>query len=224
MMHATLRTCSLAAAALWLTSVAQAEPPAPTAPSEPEAGTPAAGEETPPADEAETPAAEPTAASASSDEVVRRMDALMDRMVQARTRLAVLGEALYATRVSIALDHRVEAFRVEAVRLFLDGAPVYEGDGQGLLGGEAVVLHAGFAAPGMHDLRLEVDQVSKEDGRYGYTLEQRFRFRAVEDQRTDVRIRMDDDSDIAEDFEDDQDGEYDVRTRMRVRSEPLEES
>lgn len=181
------------------------------------------------AQESPAPVASPQASAQPADsgpaasEVSARMDALMDRMVRARTRLSALGQALHQTRVRVTLDHRVKGFRVERVRLFLDGSPVYEGDGRGLARKEDVELFAGFAAPGMHEVRLEVDQVSNDDGRYGYTLQQRFRFRAVEDQRTTLRVRMDDDSDIAEDFEDDQDGEYDVRTRIRVWAEPLED-
>jgi hypothetical protein len=45
----------------------------------------------------------------------------------------------------------------------------------------------------------------------------------VGERRTDLRLRLEDDSDIAEDFHDDRSGEYDVHTRLQVRAAPLNE-
>ena len=39
---------------------------------------------------------------------------------------------------------------------------------------------------------------------------------------TEITLVLDDDSDIAEDFEDDGEGEYDVSTRVRVATRDLE--
>src|SRR5687767_12389318 len=55
---------------------------------------------------------------------------VMDALVQARTRVAVLGKALFKTRVRVELDNRAAPDQTAVrVALWLDGAPIFSGDG-----------------------------------------------------------------------------------------------
>jgi hypothetical protein len=148
---------------------------------------------------------------------------VMDDLVQARTRVAVLGKALFKTRVRVKLDNRAAPEQV-AVRatLWLDGAPIWNGDGASMRGPE-LALFDGFAAPGAHTLTVEVEQRARKDEAYRYTLRESYRFMVVREKRTDVVLVLDDDSDMADEFADDQEGEYEVRTRLKVHAVGLNE-
>jgi hypothetical protein len=148
---------------------------------------------------------------------------VMDDLVQARARVAVLGKSLFKTRVRVKIDNRAAPDQIAVrVALWLDGAPIWTGDGAAVRSAERA-LFDGFAAPGPHSLTAEVEQHSREDEAYRYTLRESYRFMVLREKRTDLVLVLDDDSDMADDFKDDQEGEYDVRTRLKVRAVGLNE-
>jgi hypothetical protein len=148
---------------------------------------------------------------------------LMDDLVQARARVAVLGKALFHTKVRVRVDvSDAEDQVIGKVGLWLDGAAIFSGDGAAL-GDPERPLFEGFAAPGPHVLEVEIEQRARADEAYRYTLRESYRFEVVGERRTDLRLRLADDSDIAKDFHDDRSGEYDVHTRLQVRAVPLNE-
>lgn len=163
--------------------------------------------------------ADPAAVAALQQELAQ----LMDDLVQARERVAVLGKALFHTKVRVRIDASdAEDQILGRVALRLDGAPIFSGDGASL-GDPERPLFEGFAAPGPHVLEIEIEQRARADEAYRYTLRESYRFEVLGERRTDLRLWLEDDSDIAEDFQDDRSGEYDVHTRLQVRAVPLNE-
>jgi hypothetical protein len=150
-------------------------------------------------------------------ELQRELSEVMDSLVQARARAAVLGKALWKTTVAIKVDNRAEDQVAVRVALWLDGAPVWSGDGSALSDPERTMF-SGFLAPGQHVLTYEVEQRARADEKYRYTLRASHRFTALRERRSELRLVLEDDSDIAEDFADDEEGEYDVRARLQVRA------
>jgi hypothetical protein len=142
----------------------------------------------------------------------------MDDLVQARTRVAVLGKSLFKTRVRVKLDNRASPDQTAArAQLWLDGTSIFSGDGAALRDPERA-LWEGFAAPGAHVLTLEVEQRARDDEAYRYTLRESYRFMVVREHRTELRLVLEDDSDMAEEFPDDQEGSYEVQTRLTARA------
>lgn len=146
---------------------------------------------------------------------------LMDELVQTRARVAVLGRQLFETKVRVRVENRADDAILSTFSLSLDGAPVFVMSDR--LGDEGALVFEGFAAPGPHELTVEAEQRTRADADYRYLQTDRYRFEVVQGQMTDVVIILDDDSDIGEDFADDGEGEYDVRTRVRVATRPLED-
>jgi hypothetical protein len=137
--------------------------------------------------------------------------------------VAILGKSLFKTRVRVKLDNRAAPDQqASRAQLWLDGAPIFSGDGAALRDPERT-LWEGFAAPGAHVLTLYVEQRAQDDESYRYTLRESFRFVVVRERRTDLRLVLDDDSDMAEDFPDDREGAYEVQTRLEARAVPLNE-
>jgi hypothetical protein len=168
---------------------------------------------------AEEAAAEGPDLSAIRDEYT----SIMDDLVQARSRVAVLGRQLFQTRVRVIVQNRAGDDQTLArVALQLDGAPIHRGDGTSIGGDDGRRVFDGFAAPGPHVITVEVEQRARANDAYRYTLRDAYRFEVPRGKLTEITVVLDDDSEIAEDFPDDQEGEYDVRTRVRVATRDLE--
>ena len=203
------------------------------APQEPEPGDPlppAAAEPPPPA---ASPAAQPSAAEPAATEaeplateqlasLQSELSTLMDDMVQARTRAGLIGKTLFKTLIRVHVQNLVgDDTALAKIVLKLDGAPIFRGDGGSMRGDEARQVFEGFVAPGPHVLSAELEQNSKNDQAYGYTLRESFKFQALRDKRNELSLTLRDSSDMASDFPDDQDGEYDIRMRLRARTREL---
>jgi hypothetical protein len=147
---------------------------------------------------------------------------LMDDLVEARSRSAMLGKTLFKTQVRVRVQNLASPDPVLVkIVLKLDGAPIYRGDAAALSGDDAHQVFQSFIAPGAHVLAAEIEQRSRDDAAYGYTLHESYRFQALREKRSDLTLILDDDSDLAGDFPDDGAGEYDVRTKLRVKSKNL---
>jgi hypothetical protein len=152
------------------------------------------------------------------------LSSLMDELVQARTRAALLGKTLFKTVTRVYLQNLAGDDAVlSKVVLKLDGAPIYRGDSAALRGDEARQVFEGFIAPGPHVLTAELEVSSRNDAAYGYSLRESYKFQALRDKRNELSLSLRDDSDVASEFPDEQDGEYDVRMRLRVRTKELKE-
>jgi hypothetical protein len=147
--------------------------------------------------------------------------AIMDELVQVRSRVAVLGRQLFRTRMRVVVQNRAGDDQTLAKLVIkLDGAPIFQGEG-GQVPEDGQQVFDGFAAPGPHVMTVEVEQRARADDEYRYELRDTYRFQVIRDRLIEVEIVLDDDSDIAEDFADDEEGEFDVRTRMRVATRAL---
>ena len=188
--------------------------------------TPATGE--PPTEQATSSAVESDNSAAANEKLAAlRADVstLTDDLVEARSRAALLGKTLFKTQVRVKVQNLAapDPVLVKLV-LKLDGAPIFRGDAAAL-GGEddERQVFQSFIAPGAHVLSAEVEQRSQQDAAYGYVLHDTYRFQALRDKRSELTLILDDDSDLASEFPDDAEGEYDVRIKLRVRTKALNE-
>ncbi len=217
---------------------ATTDAPAPSEDQPAPAASPTTTAEAPTTSAAPAEASEATGASAGGEATVpidpslttgpdltplrQELTAIMDELVKARARVAIVGKALFKTKVRIILQNRAgDAQSLERIVLRLDGAPIYRKDGgAGLEEGEQVF--EGFATPGPHALDLEAEQRSRANDGFGYTLRDTVRVSVQKDRLTEITIVLDDDSDMAEDFPEDGEGEYDLRTRVTAATYELE--
>jgi hypothetical protein len=207
-----------------------AEPPAAPEPAAAKAAVPA------PAAEGGTTAtvsleAEPVGAKAQPKLSAEQLAALreessqlIDEMSQARAKAALLGKTLFKTQLRLRVQNLAAPDpRLLKIELKLDGAPVYVGDGTTLTGDDARQVFEGFIAPGRHVLTASLKQQSREDATFGYNLHDSYHFKVQRDKLSELTLIVDDDSDMASDYPDDGDGEYDVRLKLRVRTKNIGE-
>jgi len=209
-MHA--RTCALLALSLLAPALRHAaadeSKPAPKSAevSEPSQATPASV----------APAPSDTAADGERlRKIEDELAEVMDQLVSARARAGVLAQALFRTALEVEVVRRADDLRLEHVTLRLDGVPVHDGDGSALAHDRAR-LFEGFVAPGMHELAIELHERAKESDEFGYVRSERYRIDVKNKQRTRVELIVRDDSDMAEEAREGDDGEYQVSTELRV--------
>jgi hypothetical protein len=68
----------------------------------------------------------------------------------------------------------------------------------------------------MHELSIELREQDKEDAEFGYVRSERYRIDVKNKKKTRVELIVRDDSDMAEEAKDGDDGEYQVSTELRV--------
>ncbi|MBX3251033.1 MAG: hypothetical protein KF901_27900 [Myxococcales bacterium] len=190
-----------------------AAPPAQTTAQTAQAA-PAEVPEPPPPAEESAPLDDPSALP-DLEPLRAELATLMDELVQARSRVAVLGRQLFQTKVRVRVDNRSRGQVLRNLVLRLDGDPIHRTESDP--GRDGAPLFEGFAAPGPHDLTVEVEQRSRDNEAYRSIQRDQFRFEVTQGKLTDIVIRLDDRSDIEGDG-----GEYDVRMRIRVRTRDLE--
>ena len=174
------------------------------------------------ADDAEGTSTPPVAESEASGSAAR-LDALeaelasvMDELVSARARAGVMARALFHTALSVDVVRRADEQQLGHLTLLLDGAPVHDSDGSALARDQAR-LFEGHVAPGVHELSFEIDERDRASGLFGYQRSERYRIEVKEGRRTEVTLIVRDDSDMAEQVAEGDDGSYEVETELRVR-------
>jgi len=133
----------------------------------------------------------------------------MDELVSARARASVMARALFHTALSVELIRRADDLQISRLTLRLDGAPVHDGDGSALTRDRAQ-LFEGHVAPGFHELTVEVVERDRLHAAFGYQRNERYRIEVKQGKRTQVEIVLRDDSDMAEQVSEGDDGAYEV--------------
>ena len=229
MAHLLLRTCSLVLAAhAGLAVPALADEPKPTtqpAAQPAPAATPSPTTVAPVmvieprkgANSGAKPASTSTESAAAPDvsALSGELSSVLDELIQARTRASVLAKSLFRTRIDINVLRRADDQQLVRVKLSLDGMPVHDSDGAALRDAEAR-LFSGFVAPGTHEISLEITEQAKENPTYRYTRNERFRIETKKNTSTQVDVLVRDNSDMAEELPEGDDGKYEVSTRVRV--------
>lgn len=166
------------------------------------------------ADEAPAPRAEKPELDALEQEV----SSVMDALIAARVRADVVARSLFRTELVVELVRRAERQRLGHLTLRLDGAPIHDSDGSAI-GKDRVRLYAARLAPGMHELGVEIRESSRDAPDFRYVRSESYRIDVKKERRTRVELVLRDDSDMAEEAREGDDGTYEVETSLRVRYE-----
>lgn len=154
--------------------------------------------------------------------------AVLDGLVTTRGRIEALGRQLFRTRLRVRVADRPRGgLALERLALYLDDDPVFETSGEASggagLDGDRVEAFTGFAAPGPHLLRVEVTHRDRRDRELRYERVETFRFEVVPGRLTDLVVRLETESDLADKRPEDEDGgRVGLRTRLEIRRRSLD--
>ena len=143
-------------------------------------------------------------------------DKLLGDIAALRSRVAALTTTLFASKLRVVVETRGDDARLASFNITLDDGVVFSAPDRFSAEDERVVYeHA--VAPGHHVVGLEIERYDARNKQYRTWQSSRFSVVVPESKLVDTHLTIVDDSDMAEDFPDDADGEYDLRVKLRAR-------
>ena len=143
-------------------------------------------------------------------------DKLLGDIAALRSRVAALTTTLYASKLRVVVETRGDDARLASFNVTLDDGVVFSAPERFSADDERVVYeHA--VAPGHHVLGVDIERFDARNKDFRTWQSSRFSVVVPENKLVHTHLIVIDDSDMAEDFPDDADGEYDLRVRLRAR-------
>ncbi len=144
-------------------------------------------------------------------------DRLLGDIAALRSRVAALTTSLFASKLRVVVEvDDADAARIANFSVTLDDGVVYSAPSQ-FSAEEGKVVYEHAVSPGHHLLGIEIERYDAQNREYKSWQASKFSVVVPESQLVEAEVRMKDDSDMAEDFPSDHDGEYDLRVRLRAR-------
>jgi len=143
-------------------------------------------------------------------------DKLLGDIATLRSRVSALTTTLYASKVRVVVETRGSEARVASFTVTLDGGVVFTAPERFSAEDERTVYEHSVA-PGHHVLGVDIERFDTRNKEYRTWQSSRFSVVIPESKLVDAHLIIQDSSDMGKDFPDDQDGEYDLRVRLRAR-------
>ena len=141
---------------------------------------------------------------------------LLGDIAALRSRVAAMTTTMFASKLQVIVetDDSSDA-RITSFNVTLDDGVIYSAPKNFSAEDERTVYeHA--VAPGHHVVGVDVERYDVRGKEYQTWQSSKFSVVVPEGKRVSAHLRLEDDSDMAADFPDDQDGEYDLRVRLRA--------
>ncbi|HYQ15934.1 MAG TPA: hypothetical protein VEQ58_09255 [Polyangiaceae bacterium] len=143
-------------------------------------------------------------------------DKLLGDIAALRSRVAALTTTLFASKLRVIIETKGNDARLASFNVTLDDGVVFSAPDRFTADDERTVYeHA--VAPGHHVVGVEIERFDARNKEYRTWQSSRFSVVIPESKLVDTHLTIVDDSDMAEDFPDDADGQYDLRIKLRAR-------
>jgi hypothetical protein len=141
---------------------------------------------------------------------------LMADIAALRSRVAAVTTTLFSSKLRVLVGVEGDDARVASFRVTLDDGVIYAAADR-FGGDEPQIVYEHAVAPGHHMLGVEIERYDARNRSYRTYQSSKFAVVVPESQKLETSFRIEDDSDMADEFPDDQDGEYDLRVRLRAQ-------
>ena len=145
-------------------------------------------------------------------------DKLLGDIAALRSRVSALTTTLFASKVRVVVETRGSDARVASFTVTLDDGVVFTAPEHFMAEDERTVYEHSVA-PGHHVVGVDIERFDTRNKEYRTWQSSRFSVVIPESKLVDAHLIIQDSSDMGQDFPDDQDGEYDLRVRLRARVE-----
>lgn len=142
-------------------------------------------------------------------------DKLLADIAALRSRVAAVTTTLFSSKLRVIVELDGDDARVQTFKITLDDGIVYAAPDR-FSPGEPQVVYEHAVASGHHVVGVEIERYDVRNRQYRTFQTSKFSVVVPESKRLETSITVEDDSDMAEDFPDDQDGEYDLRVKLRA--------
>jgi len=155
---------------------------------------------------AEFPSTSPTPSTS-------QLDALISRVAALRSRIAALASTMFSSKLRIEVRALGDTARLESMHVSLDGGVVYTAPSRAVFD-QAAIVYEHAVAPGSHVVSIEVERHDARNPQFSTWQESRFVVLVPEKKLLWTRLELEDESSMAEDFEEDQQGQYQLRVKL----------
>lgn len=145
-------------------------------------------------------------------------DKLLGDIAALRSRVSALTTTLFASKVRVVVETRGNDARISNFTVTLDDGVVFTAPERFVAEDERTVYEHSVA-PGHHVIGVDIERFDARNKEYRTWQSSRFSVVIPESKLVDAHVVISDASDMGQDFPDDQDGEYDLRVRLRARVE-----
>ncbi|HEX6277612.1 MAG TPA: hypothetical protein VFZ53_31430 [Polyangiaceae bacterium] len=142
-------------------------------------------------------------------------DKLLADIAALRSRVAAVTTTLFSSKLRVVVELDGDDARVASFKVTLDDGIVYAAPDR-FSSGEPQVVYEHAVASGHHVVGVEIERYDARGREYRTFQTSKFAIVVPESKRLETSFSIEDDSDMAEDFPDDQDGEYDLHVRLRA--------
>ena len=143
-------------------------------------------------------------------------DKLLSDIAALRSRVAAVTTTLFSSKLKVLVGVEGDNARIASFKVTLDDGIVYAAP-ERFGSDEPQIVYEHAVAPGHHMLGVEIERYDARNREYRTWQSSKFSVIVPESKHLESSFRIQDDSDMADDFPDDQDGEYDLRVRLRAR-------
>ncbi|HWZ90318.1 MAG TPA: hypothetical protein VNW92_15755 [Polyangiaceae bacterium] len=145
-------------------------------------------------------------------------DKLLGDIAALRSRVSAVTTTLFASKVRVVVETRGSDARIANFTVTLDDGVVFTAPDRFVAEDERTVYeHA--VAPGHHVVGIDIERFDTRGAEYRTWQSSRFSVVIPENKLVDAHVIIQDNSDMGKDFPSDQDGQYDLRVRLRARVE-----
>jgi hypothetical protein len=139
----------------------------------------------------------------------------MARVTALRARIAALGAAMFSSKLRVELRSQSDTARLATLRVSLDGGVVYSAPARMLFDRPEIVYEHAVAA-GPHVIAVEVERQDLRDPAFSSWQTSRFVVVVPEKRLLWTRLELEDESNLGEDFKEDEAGSYELGVRLQV--------
>lgn len=145
-------------------------------------------------------------------------DKLLGDIATLRSRVSALTTTLFASKVRVVVETRGNDARISNFTVTLDDGVVFTAADRFVAEDERTVYEHSVA-PGHHVIGVDIERFDARNKEYRTWQSSRFSVVIPESKLVDAHLVISDASDMGQEFPDDQDGEYDLRVKLRARVE-----
>lgn len=144
------------------------------------------------------------------------LDKLLGDIAALRSRVAALTTTLFKSKLRVIVEAPAGDSRIESLVVTLDDGVVFASPDR-FSADEEREVYRHSVAPGQHVLGVEIERYDVRGPRFRNWQSSRFTVEVPESGVLEATVELEDDSDMADDFPDDQDGEYELSVSLRAR-------
>jgi hypothetical protein len=154
--------------------------------------------------------------SAGAQPPLAEYDALLSEIAALRGRVTALTKTLFKSRLRVLVETDGDDARIDSLVITLDDGVVFTAKA-GFVAEDPRTVYEHPVAPGHHVVGIEIERHDARGKEFKTWQTSKFSVIVPEAKYLEAQIELEDDSGMASDFPDDQDGEYDLRVRLRAQ-------